>query len=340
MKIWIDLTNSPHVTFFSPIIKRLEAAGHETIVTYRDFAQTKSLVENAPFEATLIDGHGGKSKLGKIKNLISRTYQLIIFSRNKNIDIAVSHNSYFQLAAAKLLGIKSLTSMDFEGQPANHIAFRLASLVSVPEVFPKEDLKRFGAKNVRFYRGIKETISLADFSIDPGFELKLIEAFKLQKADLDKPVIVVRPPPSLALYHNNDDEIFQLVLVKLNSLDCTTLIVPRTSEQADEIKSKFPDFFFSDITLDGLQLVAYADGLISGGGSMNREAACLGTEAISVFSDKLCAIDQFLQSKSMLKQLTTEADVSNLKFNQKNMAIYEPSTQSIDDFIQHINQLT
>lgn len=340
MKIWIDLTNSPHVTFFSPIIKRLESEGHEVIVTYRDFAQTKNLVDSANFSGVLIDGHGGKSKLGKIKNLLSRTYQLIKFARGEKFDIAVSHNSYFQLAAAKYLGIKSLTSMDFEGQPANHIAFRLASIVSVPEGFPKADLKRFGAKKVCFYRGIKETISLADFSLDAHFSDKLVKAFNLQLSDLAKPVIVVRPPPTLALYHNNDDEIFQLVLKKLSSDSFTVLVVPRTHEQAVDIKSQFPGFFFSELTLDGLQLVAYADALISGGGSMNREAACLGTDAISVFSDKLCAIDQFLQSKGVLKQLTSQTEVSNLQINKKKKITYEPSSESINDFIQHIKKLS
>lgn len=340
MKIWIDLTNSPHVTFFTPIIKRLETAGYEVIVTYRDFAQTKSMVESAEFTATLIDGHGGKSRLGKIKNLLSRTSQLVFFARKKRIDIAISHNSYFQLAAAKILGIKSLTSMDFEGQPANHIAFRLATLVSVPEGFPAVYLKRFGAKNVHYYQGIKEMISLADFAVDDNFENKLASAFNLTNADLKKPVVVVRPPPTLALYHNNDDEIFQAVLTKLASLNCSVLMVPRTDEQRDDIRAQYPQFFYSAITLDGLQLVAYADALISGGGSMNREAACLGTEAISVFSDKLCAIDEFLQSKGRLKQLTTQMEVDSLLFNKKNNTVYQPTSESVNDFIKHIHKLT
>jgi predicted glycosyltransferase len=339
MKIWIDLTNSPHVTFFSPIIKRLEASGHTVFVTYRDFAQTKSLVEQAHFNATLIDGHGGKSKLGKIKNLLSRTYQLVCFARRKNFDVAVSHNSYFQLAAAKMLGIKSLTSMDFEGQPANHIAFRLASLVSVPEAFPKSELKRFGAKNVYFYRGIKETISLADFSVDCNFEDNLADAFKLTTTDLAKPIVVVRPPPTLALYHNNDDKIFQAVLKKITSLECTVLVVPRTEEQGKEIRSQFTGFFYSQATLDGLQLVAYADVLISGGGSMNREAACLGTEAISVFSGKLCAVDQFLQAENRLIQLTTQKEVDNLVLTKHKNTHYHASNDSISDFINHIYKL-
>ncbi len=339
MKIWIDLTNSPHVTFFSPIIQRLEKAGHDIVITYRDFAQTKSMVEGARLEATLIDGHGGKSKLGKIKSLLSRTYQLVKFAKQYDFDLAVSHNSYFQLLAAKYLGIKSLTSMDFEGQPANHIAFRLATLVSVPTSFPEADLKRFGAKNVAFYRGIKENISLANFRVERDFSSKLKTAFKLDDNALSKPIIVVRPPPVLALYHNNDEHIFQLVLEKLNTDQNTVLVVPRTHDQGSQIADKYASFHFSEQVLDGLQLVYFADAVISGGGSMNREAACLGTQAISVFSDALCAIDQHLQSQGMLQQLLSRDDIENLEFSKREKVYYEVNPEPINDFIGHINKL-
>ena len=47
MRIWIDMTNSPHVPFFRPLIALLEERGHEVHVSARDFAQTLELLDAA-----------------------------------------------------------------------------------------------------------------------------------------------------------------------------------------------------------------------------------------------------------------------------------------------------
>jgi predicted glycosyltransferase len=103
MKIWIDLANTPHVVFFSPIIKQLEAQDHTVVITLRDFAQTLAVAEKFDIKGPVIGGHGGGSKLGKILNLIQRTLKLATFARGKKIDLAISHNSYHQIVAARLL---------------------------------------------------------------------------------------------------------------------------------------------------------------------------------------------------------------------------------------------
>ena len=46
MRVWIDLTNSPHVLVMRPVIENLHARGHEVEVTARDFAQTLGLVRS------------------------------------------------------------------------------------------------------------------------------------------------------------------------------------------------------------------------------------------------------------------------------------------------------
>ena len=63
-----------------------------------------------------------------------------------------------------------MTAMDYECQPASHLAFRCADLVAVPEVFPLDRLLAQGARPGRTWRypGLKEHIALADFTPDPG----------------------------------------------------------------------------------------------------------------------------------------------------------------------------
>ena len=66
MKIWIDLTNSPHINFFKPFIKKWNNEGYEIILTVRDLANTIQLVDQNRWVYTKIGGHAGKSKFKKL----------------------------------------------------------------------------------------------------------------------------------------------------------------------------------------------------------------------------------------------------------------------------------
>src|SRR5437870_7221325 len=169
MRIWVDLANSPHVPFFHALIPEFTSRGHRVEITARDFAQTVELATNAGMLPHVIGGHGGGSITGKAGNLVGRAAALRRWARARGIDLAVSHNSYAQIAAAAALGIKSVTLMDYEHQPANHLAFRLASRVIVPRAFPAAELKKLGAstRKIKRYDGMKEDVYLADFTPDP-----------------------------------------------------------------------------------------------------------------------------------------------------------------------------
>src|SRR5690349_14675154 len=146
MRLWIDLANSPHVPFFSALVDRFTAAGHHVEITARDFAETVPLATAAGFNAGVIGKHGGSEVSGKAGNLVARAWELAKWARKRRFDLAVSHNSYSQILAARSLRIKTITMMDYEHQPANHLAFRFASRIIVPASFPASDLRRFGAR--------------------------------------------------------------------------------------------------------------------------------------------------------------------------------------------------
>ena len=143
--VWIDLANSPHVLFFQPVIAALDAAGVPVVVTARDFAQTVPLCKLYGLDCTVVGVHGGASIPGKVWNLFDRVAQLRSAMGSAHPSVAVSHNSYTQILAARTLGIPSMTAMDYEHQPANHLAFRLADLVALPQALPVKDTARQGA---------------------------------------------------------------------------------------------------------------------------------------------------------------------------------------------------
>src|SRR6266404_1457795 len=227
MRIWIDLANSPHVPFFRALIPEFVARGHQVEITARDFAQTVELAMNAGMTPHVIGGHGGGSITGKAGNLIGRAGALRKWGRDRGFDLAVSHNSYAHIAAAAALGIKSVTLMDYEHQPANHLAFRLASRVIVPRAFPSAELKKYGAstRKIRRYEGTKEDVYLSDFLPDPAFADRLLQ-FGVESKDV---LVVARPPAREALYHRFEHQLFDELLTRLiGRQDAKIILLPRS----------------------------------------------------------------------------------------------------------------
>src|SRR6185503_6023095 len=198
MRLWIDLANSPHVPFFKALIDRFISQGHEIETTAREFAETVPLAQSVGLEPHVAGVHGGRAVSAKAGTIMSRAWALAGWARRRNFDLAISHNSYSQILAARALGVKSVTLMDYEYQPANHLAFRLTSKIIVPSSFPDRRLRRYGAspRKVRRYHGTKEDVYLADFQPDPSFNVQLSEL----GIDNDNVLVLMRPPAHEALY--------------------------------------------------------------------------------------------------------------------------------------------
>ena len=81
--VWIDVTNSPHVLFFRPIVRRLDEAGVPVVVTARDFAQTLGLLELYAMPHVVIGRHGGAGVGGKALGLARRSVALLRFGRSR-----------------------------------------------------------------------------------------------------------------------------------------------------------------------------------------------------------------------------------------------------------------
>jgi len=317
MRIWIDLANSPHVPFFRALIPEFVARGHQVEISARDFAQTVELATRAGMLPHVIGGHGGGKLTGKAGNLIGRAAALRKWARDRGFDLAVSHNSYAQISAAAALGIRSVTLMDYEHQPANHLAFRLASKVIVPKAFPSAELKKYGAslRKVARYDGLKEDVYLADFTPDPSFE-NVLRNLGIAAEDA---LVVARSPAHEALYHRFENELFDDLLRHLSSqLGVKIILLPRTDAQRTEYEAlALANVIMPQEALDGANLVASADLLVSAGGTMNREAAALGVPVYSIYAGKWAAIDEQLITEGRLKKIGSPADINSLAVQKK-----------------------
>ena len=318
MRIWIDLANSPHVPFFRALVGEFERRGATVETTAREFAQTVELAERAGLRPAVVGGHGGRELSGKAGNLLGRAASLVGWARGREFDLAVSHNSYAQIAASRALGLRSVTLMDYEHQPANHLAFRLASRVIVPRVFPSAALRRFGARErkVRRYDGTKEDVYLADFEPDPRFTDTLRE-LGISPADV---LVVLRPPARDALYHRFDNELFDELLERLSERgEVKMILLARSPAQREELSARHRSerILWPTAALDGANLIAASDLLVSAGGTMNREAAALGVPAATIYAGRWAAIDEELVRQGRLLRINTREDLCALPVEKK-----------------------
>ena len=302
MRVWVDLTNSPHVLVLRPVIEVLRADGHEVEITARDFAQTLGLAERFGLEVTPIGRHRGGRVAAKAFGLFERSFALTRWARSRpRFDLALGHGSNDVTVAAKLLRIPSSTTFDYEWATVQHnVNCRLAQAVVVPDAIPPERLERYGARGkLHRYEGLKEEYYLADFEPDEAIlgELGL---------DPAEPIAVVRTPPAVSLYHRFENPLFTEVLRRLKGKQ--TVVLPRTLEQRVELAAE-GGFVVPEKAIDAQSLVAFADLVISAGGTMNREAVALGTPVFTVFEGRLGAVDERLIAEGRLRRLETAAEV-------------------------------
>jgi predicted glycosyltransferase len=313
VRIWVDLTNTAHVLVLRPLVELLERDGHEVTLTARPLSHTLELLDEWGHRYTALGRHGGAGRLGKARAAAGRIPQMLRFGRGRDFDCAVAHGSTDLPPAARLLGIPNTTMLDYEWAMLQHGAnCRLASRVLAPEVIPPERLARYGARPPKLvqYPGLKEEYYLSGF--EPNRSI-------LDQLDLDPaaPVCVVRTAPSYALYlGGSENPLLPRLLTHLAERGSVeTVVLTRTAEQAEAIESlRLPRVTTPRRAVDGRSLVALADLLVSAGGTMNREAAVLGTPAYSIFEGRLGAIDEMLTREGRLRFL---ADPSEIEIEKK-----------------------
>lgn len=305
MRVWVDLTNSPHPLVMRPIVERLRAQGHDVSVTARDFAQTVELAQRLGLEPTVIGHHRGAGLASKARGLASRSFALARWARPQRFELALGHGSNDVTVAAAALRVPSATMFDYEWATIQHnVNCRLARVVVVPDAIAPERLRRYGAGGkVATYPGLKEEYYLADFEPDDAVlgELGL---------DQREPIVVVRTPPSVSLYHRFENELFAGVLARVQGSQA--VVLPRIRSQREELLAA-GGFIVPDRAIDAQSLIAHADLVISAGGTMNREAVALGTPVWTTFEGRAGGVDERLLAEGRMRRLASPAQIELVK---------------------------
>ena len=305
MKIWIDIVNSPHVRFFHSIIRYLEDQGEEVFITARRFGDVHRLLDLFGIEYQLVGWHG-VSLEEKLIRSTQRAYELSqIISREKP-DVAVSKHSIELPRVSYGLKIPSVYVLDNEHAiAANKLTLSLCDTVVLPEVIDEAAVVRCGADPAHLlpYNGTSEITHLVDFEYNPHI-------FQDLKLDLDKEkTILMRPEPALASYLDADCRKTVLSpIVEALEDQANILVIPRFREQ-QQIFENDDKITLIKPPVDTFSLMKACDLVIGAGGTMNREAALLGTPVISCYPGQLLSVDSYYIENGLMKRSTRPEEI-------------------------------
>lgn len=310
-RIWIDLDNSPHVPFFVPIMNELEKGGHSVVLTVRDTFQVIGLADRYKLQYKKVGRHYGANKFMKVLGTVWRSMQLAALILREKPDVSISHGSRSLILLSSILGIPTILLFDYEFSTSLPLIKPILGIS--PEVIDVSSLEKSFQNGVRLYSGIKEDVYVPTFDPDSS----ILQQLDIREGDV---LVTIRPPASEAHYHNPEsDKLFVKVVEFLGRRpNLKMVILPRNEKaQKDLILRTWPQWCkegkiaIPDRVVDGLNLIWHSDFVISGGGTMNREAAALGVPVYSIFRGTIGAVDRYLQEKGRLTLIETEHDVQS-----------------------------
>ncbi len=325
-KIWIDLDNTPHIPFFLPIIEQLQKQGYEVFLTARDIYQVCEMLQLHQLTCTVIGRHWGKNRFLKVIGTLWRAVRLLPLISKEKPDLAVSHGSRTQTVCCALLGIPSLNIFDYEY--AASTGFFRATWAFMPELI--SDSRLNSKTEVMKYPGLKEDVYASRLRPDSSLKKEL----GLDGAGI---VVTFRPPATEAHYHNPEAEV--LMDAALNILverpDVRIVLLPRNKKQEIVLRKVWGKWIDSGKivippkVVNGLNLIWLSDLVISGGGTMNREAAALGIPVYSIFRGKIGAVDRYLASTGRMVLLESVEDVrTKIKIKPRGEGYLDTQEQS------------
>ena len=305
MKVWIDISNAPHVRFFKDVIKYLEAEGEDVIVTARQFGDIHKLLETYDIDFISVGKHG-VSLYDKLRESTQRVYNLVDIIHGERVDVALSKHSIELPRISFGLGIPSLYVLDNEhALAANKLTLPLCDRIITPKIIDMWKLMKFGAdpNTIISYDGTSELMHFKTFKYNENI-------FEDLNLDIVKnKTIFMRPEPSLASYLDADCRKSVLSpIVDVLKEYANILVLPRFKEQA-KIFEGIENVTILKTPVDTSSIIKKSDLVIGAGGTMNREAAILQTPVISCYPGTCLSVDKFYIDQGLMYRSNDVEDI-------------------------------
>jgi uncharacterized protein len=332
LRIWFDADNSPHVLIMSPLASELTRRGHQVAFTARDRAGTCELLDLYGLSYVKIGTEFGTGKARKIRGTLARSIALARWARHWRPEISFGHGSRSLPLASRLIGIPTVTMYDYEW--VDPTLFNLmCRKILLPDVVEPARCREAGIRDSRVqrYPGYKEHLYLGDHTLEPTS----IQADLGLEPGAVK--VLLRPPATQAHYHNPEAEtILQSILgILAPRADVQIVFLSRNADQAALLGEVPRDrVIIPRRVYDGPSLVSAVDLVISGGGTMTREAAILGVPSYSYFRGKLGRVDQSLESAGRLVMFTSAGQArERLRVARRTTPAVAPASAPLVAFI-------
>lgn len=285
-RIWIDIINPSHALFFKSLIPELST--HQLDITIRDRAETVKLCKSFGINGRVI-GTDYVDPLKKSAYMVYRTLKLT--TTVPRFDMSISFENGMCVFGSKIRGNPSILFCDNDLKFSQKKSFvqdlesdikSLASYVFIPQVCRENFGTMFDDARLITYDGCKEDIYIADYVPDPNF---------LDKIPFDN-FVIIRPEALASFYVKENQTIVPELLRRFEKENINVIYLPR--EKEDIKYAEGCKFYTPENPLNGLDLCYYADAVLTGSGTLAREAACMGNTSVSFFpSSKLLSVDQY-----------------------------------------------
>jgi predicted glycosyltransferase len=329
MRIWIDITNTPHVNVLMPIIQHMEGKGHKLIITARDFSETLHMLEQKGIEPLHIGHYKGKSRIRKLLGLFSRMYSL--YSKVPGFDLAFSLGGNYTSAVAWLRKKKSIVFSDNDIS-FKFFSFALGTYFIFPSYFNYQKIKdRYKIKEdrIKIFNGFKEDIYIADYKMDDTFTNKL--PFK--------EFITIRPENLKASYVSKNS---MTIVPKLFETfrNENILFLPRYEEEKQYAEG-FLNVWYPNQPLNGLDVCYHTKAMLTGAGTFAREAALLGIPAVSFFPGEIfLTVDKVMQKMGIEFKSRNPEEIKNYIANAtRKPASVEKSREVLKEVLLIIDEI-
>lgn len=315
---WVDIDNPPQAQYLSPIARGLRERGHAVLITARDHPATLEVLANRREPSVPIGGSFGASRLSKVVGTIDRAARLTWLVRRRiGRPAAVVTTARSGVMAGWALRAPVFTVLDYEGVELG-IYRRFGTVVMHPAIVPPERFtgRGFPAERLHPFPGLKEDLAFA------GLDVASTEPAVLPPPrDPSLPAVLVRPPSQTSHYRADSSvQVLGHILDELAECDKVQVVfTPREPRQLEMLTSRswaVPPVIL-DRPLPIVPLLRAVDWVVTGGGTMLREAAWFGVRGVSVFQGTLPAVDEWLEVQGLIQRVSDRLESGMIDWSRR-----------------------
>ena len=314
---WVDVDNPPQAQYLSPIATGLRNRGHSVLITARNHQPTLDVLANRGETATTVGDPFGETTAAKVAGTLKRAANLHrLAKRTLGRPAAVVSTSRSGVLAARTLRAPCFTVLDYEGVELG-IFRRSGTTILHPAVVPASVFVERGFPTERLvaFPGLKEDLSFS------GLDIGSVQPAKFSfTGSNSRSIVLVRPPSETSHYRVDDSmRMLDLVIDRLAGSDeLQVVFAPREPEQLRILESR--DWRVPPVVLSKplplVELLTGVDCVVTGGGTMLREAAWLGVQGVTLFQGEMPAVDTWLESEGAIRRVGGAKDIDEIQWHR------------------------